>query len=712
MDISLILPGLGLLWKCTKGRKDVRVAIVDGPVDTSHPCLRNAELLALRGIEGPSSAHSLDYTHGTQVTSVVFADHSSKISGISPLCTGLLLPVFTPGDDGRLSCSQHDLARAISLALASGADIINISGGIFIPQTRIDPQLEHIIQLSERRGVLVVAAAGNDGCCCLHLPASCDTVLAVGAANKHGKPIPGSNWGSGSNAQGIIALGEAIPVACKEDGYATGTGTSYSAPIVSGIAALLLSYSLELGRRISAKEIRNLLISTAQPCSAEEPTEGVRCLSGLLDIRAAYYAVASRGTNTDSLRRIMTNAPDSASDPLHFSSTAQTLVVEDKDNDTPENYSTLTSDRGQFAEDADKQTSSADDFSSAQASPPHQAPASRLEGCNLSRSLGTQQLLPSNSKLSMEQETSFRDTEGATKMAQLSSSDKECECNSGPLPFVSAIGAIGFDLVSVPRRDYFESQIRATGSSLENLLTDDPPLSADLTWLLKAGGTVPLYALTPGTSYTEETYNKLLEVRKLEQDADNGQRDIQITIIHGYLSGNVRLISGEIVPRIIPVHRGIFTYKISDVTEKAIASIEKERGQKIPENIKSLVQKGVASFVQRVLYDFRNLGIAPEDRALNAAITNVIGIVNFLIENNLDLPDDDKDKIPDFPLALQDIRVQSSPYCREGSQCYDVQAIFFNPKDVRAPRTYVRSTFDVGDVVPIAIGRLDQWQAP
>ena len=63
---------------------------------------------------------------------------------------------------------------------------------------------------SAERGVLIVAAGGNDGCECLHVPAALPNVIAVGAMDANGRPLEFSNWGELYRQQGVLAPGENI----------------------------------------------------------------------------------------------------------------------------------------------------------------------------------------------------------------------------------------------------------------------------------------------------------------------------------------------------------------------------------------------------------------------------------------------------------------------------------------------------------------------
>src|SRR5437588_198501 len=86
--------------------------------------------------------------------------------------------------------------RIAVLAARAGAHVINISGGQSAPSGSAIPLLVDAVRACAARGILIVAAAGNDGCECLHVPASLPGILAVGAAGRMGRPLPSSNWGA------------------------------------------------------------------------------------------------------------------------------------------------------------------------------------------------------------------------------------------------------------------------------------------------------------------------------------------------------------------------------------------------------------------------------------------------------------------------------------------------------------------------------------
>jgi subtilisin family serine protease len=183
-----VLPGLSDLWARTTGSPEVCIAVLDGPVDLAHPAFVGAHLEQLTfGSRRP--ADDAATRHGMHVASVIFGQHAGPVRGVAPRCRGVLIPVFeSAGEDAIAPCSQIDLACAIQQATEYGAKIINISGGEYSPSASAHPILADAVRRAAREGVLIVAAAGNDGCQCVHVPGSLPSVLPVGAIDSRGKP--------------------------------------------------------------------------------------------------------------------------------------------------------------------------------------------------------------------------------------------------------------------------------------------------------------------------------------------------------------------------------------------------------------------------------------------------------------------------------------------------------------------------------------------
>jgi cyanobactin maturation PatA/PatG family protease len=287
-------PDIQLLWAETLGDPEVRVALLDGPVDINHPSLSGARLLSLPTLVPNVVGDGVASRHGTSVASVLFGQHSAGlVRGVAPRCTGLLLPIFSDNSDP-VGCSQVDLARAIVQATENRAHIINVNAGQFSPSGEPHPILRDAVDYAASQGVLIVAAVGNDGCECLHVPSALESVLAVGAIDRNAQPLSFSNWGARYLKNGIMALGQDIEAALPGGRYGTMSGTSFAAAAVAGVAALLLSVQRKLGEPLSPAVIRQVLLNSATVCEPDELLECHRMMAGQLNIPNALELLISR----------------------------------------------------------------------------------------------------------------------------------------------------------------------------------------------------------------------------------------------------------------------------------------------------------------------------------------------------------------------------------------------------------------------------------
>ncbi len=290
-DVGAI-PGLRQLWAETWGHPDICLAILDGPVDQAHPSLHASRLDRIETMISGNSDHGPAAQHGTHVTSIIFGRHGGPLKGIAPHCRGLIVPIFNDGPDGSIApCSQLDLARAITQAVQAGAHVINVSGGEYSPSGSAHPLLTEAIESCVEQNVLIVAAAGNEGCECLHIPGAVPSVLAVGAMDGRNRPLDFSNWGPAYRSQGILAPGENILGAVPGGETVLQSGTSYATPVVSGIAGLLLSLQRKRGQRADPQAVRAALLESSHACDPETARDCRPFLVGHLNVPGAHSAV-------------------------------------------------------------------------------------------------------------------------------------------------------------------------------------------------------------------------------------------------------------------------------------------------------------------------------------------------------------------------------------------------------------------------------------
>ncbi len=229
------------------GAEVTKVAVLDTGITQSHPDLkaRIAKCEDFTDMRFPVvEGKCVDKNgHGTHVSGIIAADGGSDglgIYGVAPQASLYAFKVCSQNG----SCYADDISVAVKKAADEGANIINLSLGSDKPSSLISSAIDYAVS----KGVLVVAAGGNDGPypASIDYPAAQADVIAVGAFGLN-FVIP--DWSSrGINSQTIpfaveeqdmelAAPGVNIESAWKDGGYAILSGTSMAAPFVSGLAA-------------------------------------------------------------------------------------------------------------------------------------------------------------------------------------------------------------------------------------------------------------------------------------------------------------------------------------------------------------------------------------------------------------------------------------------------------------------------------------------
>jgi hypothetical protein len=230
----------------TQGRSEIAVALVDGPVVLDHTDLSEARIREIAGEVGVSClrAESVACMHATFVAGMLVATRGSRAPAICPGCTLLLRPIFpesTNGDRRMPSAVPEELAKAIIESVDAGAAVINLSAALAQPSSKGERQLTDALDYAARRGVLVVAAAGNQGTVGSSALTRHPWVIPVVGCDLQGKPTAESNLGSSIGRRGLRAPGQNITSLGTNGKPQTLSGTSAAAPFVTGAIALLWS---------------------------------------------------------------------------------------------------------------------------------------------------------------------------------------------------------------------------------------------------------------------------------------------------------------------------------------------------------------------------------------------------------------------------------------------------------------------------------------
>lgn len=232
----------------------IKVAVLDTGIDGNHEDLSVAGGINYSG--GSSSNWSDGHSHGTHVAGTICAlDNSTGVVGVAPDCD--LYAVKVLDDSGVGTDSQ--VVAGIEWAISNGMDVINLSLG---RRGTASVAYERALQTARNNGILVVAAAGNNGNADNQVlyPASSDHTLAVAATDSSDDRAYYSSYGRQID---IAAPGGSVYSTLPNDNYGSKTGTSMSAPHVAGVAALLM----EKHPNLTLEEIEILLL-----CGAEDVT--------------------------------------------------------------------------------------------------------------------------------------------------------------------------------------------------------------------------------------------------------------------------------------------------------------------------------------------------------------------------------------------------------------------------------------------------------
>jgi subtilisin family serine protease len=242
----LALVRLTALMERTRGRPEIAVALVDGPVAEGVAALPTGRVHEAPGAPSSSCATpgSAACKHGTFVASILAADRDAGAPGICPSCTFLARPIFSEASAGGFtmpSATPEALAAAIVDCIAAGARIVNLSLAVVHASATAERELVLALDAAAARGVLVVAAAGNHGTVGSTVITRHTWVIPVVACDLGGRTLGMSNLGASMGRHGLSAPGEGVTGLDPEGTLVTAAGTSIAAPFVTGAAALLWS---------------------------------------------------------------------------------------------------------------------------------------------------------------------------------------------------------------------------------------------------------------------------------------------------------------------------------------------------------------------------------------------------------------------------------------------------------------------------------------
>jgi len=273
-------------WDITQGDTSVIVGIVDSYMDLNHPELKGDRCIHPYSIGkgnadvSPRAGAPTDYAgHGTLVTAVAVgnANNSNGSSGIAPKCK------FIPVSLGE-NLNTITMVEGLLYCMYHGASVINLSCGANFPESittmPIEKQIafskehgksqeemwDYVFKLAEERNVTIVWAAGNSNCYgAMDTSKRNPNTIRVSAVDRDLKKADFSNYGNfpdkGLNESTISAPGVDIWGALPNNQYDAWPGTSFSAPIITGVVALMKSKNKDL----TTQQIIKILQETSTP---------------------------------------------------------------------------------------------------------------------------------------------------------------------------------------------------------------------------------------------------------------------------------------------------------------------------------------------------------------------------------------------------------------------------------------------------------------
>jgi thermitase len=258
----------------TRGHPAVTIAVLDTGISLDHPELAEVLMPGFDFVDiidgatqfigdfvGADEEPQDEVGHGTHVAGIIAAKGIAMPGGVAPRCRVLPVRVLAALQRGGQLVGAglvDNINAGVKWAVDQGADVINMSLGVRHTEGGLPHQ--EVVDYAGRRGVTIVAAAGNDGSEQLYYPGAFESVIAVGAMDEGGEVAAFSTFGRQIS---LVAPGTNIYSSYLDRDYAFASGTSHAAPFVSGAVALLKSYARSNGRELSDRQVKHVLKHTA-----------------------------------------------------------------------------------------------------------------------------------------------------------------------------------------------------------------------------------------------------------------------------------------------------------------------------------------------------------------------------------------------------------------------------------------------------------------
>ncbi len=271
----------------TKGHPSIKIAVLDTGIFLDHPELKGTllpgkDFVNIIDDASEEMADKLNETkerfagdfknvdddpnddmvgHGTHVAGIISGKGINMPAGVVPACKIIPVRVLAALQQNERFVGAglvDNINTGIKWAVDQGAQVINMSLGIKSSGGGL-PHAE-VVAYAKMKGVTIVAASGNDGQHEYYYPGSLPSVICVGATDEEDKVAFFSTYGKQVS---FVAPGTNIYSCTINNEYAFSTGTSHASPFVAGAVAMLKSYALQKGRKLSDNQVKYLLKHTA-----------------------------------------------------------------------------------------------------------------------------------------------------------------------------------------------------------------------------------------------------------------------------------------------------------------------------------------------------------------------------------------------------------------------------------------------------------------
>lgn len=265
--------GMDEAWAMGPTGKGVKVGIIDCGLSTATGDISRSRVEAGPNYTGSIGDSATDIEgHGTFVAGIIGAakDNSVGIAGVAPECSFYIVKALS------------DMSQAVYDCVEAGCQVINMSMGT----TYSDGALKSAIEAAEAAGVIVVASVGNEGDARFNYPAAYPSVIGVGGVDQNLNVCEFSNK---NDSVFVVAPGEKVASLSLLPGVvSTMDGTSFSAPYVAGLAALLR----QMNPSMTSAEFQEILAATSKDLG--EAGYDTAAGNGLIQVPAALKYAAEK----------------------------------------------------------------------------------------------------------------------------------------------------------------------------------------------------------------------------------------------------------------------------------------------------------------------------------------------------------------------------------------------------------------------------------